>query len=130
MKTLINLIKKAASTITGANPVRTLVAISFIGSVIVIGSLVKEVTFQSDLLTQHGYAALMSYRALILAHQASNLSDYVLKALTGDMPAVSARIRGVGYLVTFVISPAATSVLVFAKMIRNAVSNPQSARAV
>ena len=119
----VNLIKKAVSATLRANPLLVLLYVAFFGAMIILGSFVQEIWYQQNLMATQGYDALLAYQSLVHSHQVG-LIDYIVPAIYGHMPAVSAQVRGVGYAVFIVGSPASAIFVAFDQVLRRAILVP------
>ena len=118
---LVNLIKKAVSATVRANPLLVLLYVAFFGAMVVLASFVHEISYQQNLMATQGYDALLAYRAFVQSHQLG-FQDYLVQSISGNLPSVSAPIRGAGYWVTFVVAPVAAILVALVRVVRLAMA--------
>lgn len=123
----VNLIKKAVSATVRANPLLVLLYVAFFGAMVVIASFVQEISHQQSLMATQGYDALLAYRALVQSHQLG-FQDYLVQSISGNLPSISAPIRGVGYWIMFVVAPAVAILLAIVRVVRFAMAGTPAVR--
>lgn len=129
MKTIANLIKITSRKVSRANPLHVAAICVAIGSIIVLAGSIQELLHMRALMDLYGSAGCDAYTANVYANRAATLSDYLFKSIGGDLPEVSAPIKGVGMWIVLVGSPAAACVTLVAKIIRLAIFHARTARA-